>query len=375
MIRMAGANDVERLKGIYKLCYFESKEFVDMYFEKRFDNSTFFCDSVDGEIVAFINIILMKVNRNKVPVDTFFIECAATLPDFREQGIMTNLTRRVFEYAREQGVCLISMLPRDSIGYKKLGFSFCTSKIGYKLNKNDLKLKFGFYSFDHLNYEKHIDLIKDAYSNFTDNFSLMFLRDDHDWDYIKSDYETVINTFVVASKENDAGYMRGASSEAGFICDEMVGSYECVRALIDYSLNKYGNLKVYLPEAYPIYEYINEPINKINYLPFLCFKILDIKKFCSLISVESSNNVNILIEDGFDTSINGKYAISGGDPVSCRKAIGYKLKMDITTFNQIALGFVSAKEAFSADKIEGDASDIAKLGEIFEKTCNYGFKD
>ena len=125
--RLMLPSDVETLKSLWLKCFNDKEEAAELFF-KRNINYTHGYVAADGDIiVSAVYLIDCKLCGKSA----HYLCGAATLPEYRNRGIMTELISLALADAEKRGDCYSVLLPADEwlYGfYAKLGyFEGCTS--------------------------------------------------------------------------------------------------------------------------------------------------------------------------------------------------------------------------------------------------------
>ena len=137
----ADVSDYDELKSLWKNIFGDSDEVTDFFFRHTVKPENIFVYRKDDKIVASFYLIdsqLVSGNKN-IPVK--YLYAAATLPMYREQGIMSSMISEVSQILKSEGVYAVALYPaNDSLYdfYNKLGFKAQFNEKYYKFSKEDI---------------------------------------------------------------------------------------------------------------------------------------------------------------------------------------------------------------------------------------------
>ena len=177
--------DYFELKKLWKTCFDEKQEALDLFFEKAMEFTDVYCAILDEKIVSALYLIKSTLNGK----NAHYIFAVATLPDYRKRGIMGELMEYALEDSKRCGDAYSLLFPANEKlydFYEKFGYtSNCTASIA-EINRMDIK---GKNSFDECDFQK---LQKECFKN---NF---LLRNNNFIEFAK-DYYKIYGVKVVQS--------------------------------------------------------------------------------------------------------------------------------------------------------------------------------
>lgn len=119
-------NTIDAVKKIWKVCFDDTEEYVDMFFKEVFDPSHLMLSEHDGKPVSSLLLQPFAMNFRGVELPANYICGAATLPHFRMHGIMSGLMRQALRRSYDQGALLCCLIPAEDYLYAYYrNFGFC----------------------------------------------------------------------------------------------------------------------------------------------------------------------------------------------------------------------------------------------------------
>lgn len=131
----------EEVKALWKLCFDDSDEFVDLYFEKRYTDTMNIAISQDGKIVSALQMIPYPMTFCGKIISASYISGACTHPDYRGKGLMHQLLEKAHRRMYNEGALLGMLIPakRELFDfYKKFGYAPAFGYATLKLKTEEL---------------------------------------------------------------------------------------------------------------------------------------------------------------------------------------------------------------------------------------------
>ncbi len=114
----------EQAIQLYKTAFpTDSDEFINSLFSKYFNDNLFYL-LLDGKVVSMLFLIPCELKMFEQKYPAAYLYAAATLPQYRGQGLMTKLINRIKKETVENGVALITKPANKGLYdyYAKFGF-------------------------------------------------------------------------------------------------------------------------------------------------------------------------------------------------------------------------------------------------------------
>lgn len=127
------------LKKLWFEVFGDSEEYISLMFEKGYTPSEVFAEISDGKVVSALYLLECNINSGDDVYKGRYLYAAATLADYRKNGIMSKLIDEAKRYVAEEGIVFIALVPASEKLY------------GY----------YGKYGFKPLMY-KYVSVVKDA---------------------------------------------------------------------------------------------------------------------------------------------------------------------------------------------------------------------
>lgn len=154
----ADESDYDELKKLWKTVFGDSDDVLDFFFENTVDASEVYACRKDGKIVSAFYLIDSSITENDKEYSAKYLYAAATLPEYRKQGIMSDMIKYASDFLRMKGTDLIFLYPADEklYGYyAKLGFKEKFNERYYIIEKKNIEKYKGCRYFNtSLTYEK-----------------------------------------------------------------------------------------------------------------------------------------------------------------------------------------------------------------------------
>ncbi len=172
-------SDLPRLKEIWKTVFDNTESFIDEIFEERWkiDHCYVARDEVEG-IVSVLHCLQWSFSREMNSTPISYIIGAATLPEFRNQGLMDTLIRLAHD---DEGRILV-INPGLGTYFLRHGFYHTTSSVCYSIEGDPNGV-----------IEDSDEDLSAIYSNATEKIGSID-RDYYAWKLIKENCKTVLVT-------------------------------------------------------------------------------------------------------------------------------------------------------------------------------------
>ena len=114
MIRLAVPGDIPLLKALWKRCFGDDDEYIDLFFTQRFSPDTVMVYD-EGSIRAMLSMLPLTLRTSsKGEFPAVYIYAVATHPDFQHKGICGRLLTHTHNFLRSRGVALSVLVPSSA---------------------------------------------------------------------------------------------------------------------------------------------------------------------------------------------------------------------------------------------------------------------
>lgn len=103
----------EKVRKLWKLCFNDSKEFVDMYFHLRYNSEVNVAIESGDEVIAALQMIPYPMTFCGSEVPTAYVSGACTHPDYRSRGVMRELLSQAFGRMYRNDVAFSTLIPAE----------------------------------------------------------------------------------------------------------------------------------------------------------------------------------------------------------------------------------------------------------------------
>lgn len=103
----------DEVKALWKLCFNDSDEFTDLYFNMRYKDEINMAVRENGKIISALQMVPYPMTFCGEIISTAYISGACTHPDYREHGAMRRLLKETHRRMYEDGVLLSSLIPAE----------------------------------------------------------------------------------------------------------------------------------------------------------------------------------------------------------------------------------------------------------------------
>lgn len=117
----------QEIKKIYRESFSDTAEYVEMYFDRVYDErEALVCLAENGMVASSLLLQRYKMTFGKETVDIGYIAAAATRRQFRDRGYMKRLVADALAAAKERGDLFVTLIPAAPWlfdYYARFGFS------------------------------------------------------------------------------------------------------------------------------------------------------------------------------------------------------------------------------------------------------------
>lgn len=125
----------DEVKALWKLCFNDSEEFTDLYFNSRYKDEINMAVCEDGKIISALQMIPYPMTFCREIISTSYISGACTHPEYREHGAMRRLLKETHRRMYEEGVLLGTLIPAEEWLWGYYAKSGYAPGFGYTLEK------------------------------------------------------------------------------------------------------------------------------------------------------------------------------------------------------------------------------------------------
>lgn len=328
----------------------------------------------EGEnLAAKLHIIPLNVYINGHAWKMGGIAGVATYPEYRRNGLVSQLIKQSLVEMDEQGQVFSFLHPFNISFYRKFGWEIFTDYKKTFINKIDLN-RTGRSSgtIKRFNKSQHIKTIEKIYEEYMGQFSGGLIRDTYWWEnFVYSDYQIAAYfddngdgkgylLFKVKDNKMDVEEFMALNQEArvnlwNFICqhDSMVEKVKVITSVHD-----------------PFPYYLHQPNLKMEIFPYFMGRIVNVEKCLSKYTFNhNEEKVFIHIEDFHAPWNTGSYLIKGSEAAvfknkegsRCAKPAARGLHLSIKALSAIIIGYRRPLELYDLGEITGPRKDAEVL--------------
>ena len=381
-LRYAKEDEIDNIKEIWNYCFNDTEEFVNYYFNSKYENrNTIVLDEKD-EIVSSLQLNQYKIKLNDKLYDTSYVVGVSTFPQVRGRGYMKHIMEFSLEEMYKRGQLVSILMPIDYRLYRKYGYEHCYDQLEYTIDIEDLsrfKLNGRLFKVE----DEHIDDLIEINNLFLKNINGSVARDEEYYSNLFKEIKSEDGHIYIYEDNGYQGYIiYFLNGENMFIREIYYNNMEALKSMLKFIYNHNTQCKKVI---------ISTPVNdKIRFIldnprtcdikikPFMMGRVINLKDYLESLEIDSNKeySIKIYIEDEFLTQNNGVFKISLKDrSLKVQKVEGsYSACFTINTISQLAFSYINIKEALILNDIDENHinKDIIKLFNIiFEKKDNY----
>ena len=103
----------EQVKALWRICFQDSEEFIDLYFRLRYKNEVNAVIQNGDKVVSALQMLPYPMTFCGKTVQTSYISGACTHPDFRSKGVMRELLSQSFVRMLRNEVHFSTLIPAE----------------------------------------------------------------------------------------------------------------------------------------------------------------------------------------------------------------------------------------------------------------------
>ena len=138
----ADESDYDELKNLWKTVFGDEDDVIDYFFANTVKPSDVYACRKDGRIVSAFYLIDSSVIDKNNNISAKYLYAAATLPEYRRQGIMGEMIKYASEYIRKRSADVLFLYPANNNlydYYAKLGFKPMFNERYYIIEKKEIE--------------------------------------------------------------------------------------------------------------------------------------------------------------------------------------------------------------------------------------------
>lgn len=362
-IKIATEKDLKNIEDLWQICFNDPPNWLKWYLDEVFPKTYFLCCYDGDKLVSMAHMAYydLRIRGKVIPAGTF--SATATKPEYRNQGLVTNIMRQISSHAYENGVAMMFYNSNKPDGrYSSLHFEgadILEVNIKNTLNGRMLCEKFKPDMFDEL---------LNCYLEFAKRYSGIVFRNDYTMQKRLDDHFADNGEVIVARKNGKTtGYAIYLPEEKIINAQEIVANNEeSLNMLID-SLISIANgklLNLILPE---------DTLSSVeNYdftiKPFSVICAVNVQKILKTLNLSSPYIIQI--KDHVIPQNEGIYTTLGETTEDTPDII-----LNSGRFAQLAAGYKSIYELVNMNVIEAvNKSSISGIDKVFPKQNCYVFE-
>lgn len=103
----------EQVKSLWRLCFDDHEEFIEMYFDHRYNNDVNVTIESGSEVISALQMLPYSMTFCGKKVPTAYISGACTHPDYRGRGVMQELLLQSFTRMLKNEVLFSTLIPAE----------------------------------------------------------------------------------------------------------------------------------------------------------------------------------------------------------------------------------------------------------------------
>ena len=289
------ANDILKkdVIHIWKTCFpDDSYDFTEFYFRRKYKNENTLVWLENGKAVACLQMLPYNITYFGHILPVAYISGAATLPEFRNKGIMKKLLTFSFQEMQKRQIPLSALIPQEPWlfdFYSGLGYETVFSYSEFKLQSNNAFEKENTYSIEEIDTRNAITAYQ-FYNGYFINQNVCIQKSFEDFNALIEFYQLENGQILSAISDYQIHALCFVNtSENKIIIKDLIAKNEKAKlSLFHYITSNYKNNEIVL-------QTIGQE-NAVNH-PKGMLRIIDLKKIMELFT---ETHTNLTLKDIFN---------------------------------------------------------------------------
>lgn len=113
MIRFANEHTAPLVRQMWKICFEDTEEFMDIYFHYKYRNENTLIYFEGDKAVASLQMLPYTISFYREIIPFAYLAGLCTLPEYRERGYMSKLIKEAHRVIAERNVPLAILIPAE----------------------------------------------------------------------------------------------------------------------------------------------------------------------------------------------------------------------------------------------------------------------
>lgn len=376
------SNYKEKATEIWKENFTDTDEEINFYFDNIYKDENFLIlENEDKKILSSLHANKYFFTLNEETFKTSYIVGVASPIIYRKKGYMKQLMLNFLNEANKNSTPLVFLSAIDSNIYRRFGFEYFSSIEKYSFNIFQLTGIKNVYDFEYFdvnisNFKFFLEDLKNIYEYNMRKFFCFLRRDDlYFTKLLQEHFSENGKILLIKDKNYPIGYILYNLNDNKISVREIFAkNIEAKKSLLKilYSYKDYyENIEIYSPIASNLDFLFNNQLKiRKNIECFMMGRITNLKEFIKILNIKA--DLKIYIVDDIIKENNVVYDLKEN---KCSDSLNFDLKINISDFLALALGFFSVDEMLDMNKLEIKSLDkLNKIKQVFYKKNNYLFE-
>lgn len=166
MIRLATSKDTPVVRNMWKTCFGDTEEYMDLHFSEKYKEENTLLYFEGEEAVASLQMLPYSIRFYGQVIPFYYLAGLCTLADYREKGYMRQLINESFKIMTDRNIPICGLVPAEDWlfnYYSKFGFAQIFEAGESKINLRPIlseDLKESYDSFDKTYQQQDFTVLK-----------------------------------------------------------------------------------------------------------------------------------------------------------------------------------------------------------------------
>lgn len=230
----------------------------DLHFRERWGAFT-----DDNEMMSCLSLIPFQFQFDGVALKGMGIGGVCTYPHHRKKGAIREIFKASLKDMYQNGVCFSYLYPFSESFYQHFGYQRLTNSTLFELDITSIRDYKHTGSFHLYTPDADMSGFETAYDTFAKKHNMMVLRDEYDWEFVKSAKASYNNNYAYLYKDQNGvpkGYLifkkEIRNNEPILNCREFIfDDFETLKSLLSFVKSyaaDYRKFRFYFPNCYQL---------------------------------------------------------------------------------------------------------------------------
>lgn len=380
-IKKLNKQDFSKAKDLWAYAFETDEPFYSWYYDTVYDPNN--CIGIyDDDLVSYLQLNPYVIRLHNRDFHCSYVVGVITAAEYRNRGAMKNLLPESLKLMNDKGHYISILMPFDTDFYSTYGWELTYSQLNYTVNIEQIK-KFRSKSgdFKRLSLSSDFSDLNHIYESYLSSYEGYVKRHKGEWNYIMKEVDSYGgHMYILYINEKPCGYIFYYIENKTFSIREMaytnLDSMNNLFSFIYSHTSQANKVSWPAPLEDKLHLKLKDTIkpdysNDIKLRPFMCTRVVNVKKAIEHCYFHESCEFNFTIDDTYAPWNNNTYNVlvkNNKATVTVVDSCESDFEMNINTFSQLFFGSMDINEALFFENIQvKNMNKIYEFNKIFNK--------